>query len=65
MHGQNGRRLLAQKKIPKKIPKKKRLTNTDTSKPGDYEIKYSVADSSKNESEVKGLCMSQIPLHRR
>lgn len=25
----------------------------DTSKPGDYEIKYSVADSSKNESEVK------------
>ena len=26
--GKNGRRLLAQKKIPKKIPKKKRLTNT-------------------------------------
>lgn len=25
----------------------------DTSKPGDYEIKYSVADSSKNEIEVK------------
>ena len=25
----------------------------DTSKPGDYEIKYSVADSSKNESDVK------------
>ena len=25
----------------------------DTSKPRDYEIKYSVADSSKNESEVK------------
>lgn len=25
----------------------------DTSKPGDYEIKYSVADSSKNEGEVK------------
>ena len=27
--------------------------DVDTSKPGDYEIKYSVADSSKNESEVK------------
>lgn len=27
--------------------------DVDTSKPGDYEIKYSVADSSKNESKVK------------
>ena len=27
--------------------------DVDTSKPGDYEIKYSVADSSKNEIEVK------------